>query len=149
MRNCWRSQLPRDRGRTRRACSWAPHRSSSLTIVIISWSGPQGAAPECLPSLLAQAPADATVVVFHTAVLAHFTDQARTTFEQQLHELSAQRPFTWIQGEPQPDAQPRLRLAQLANGQIHTAHPLAHYHPHGAWLEWASAGLIEQPIIPG
>ncbi|MGH3995390.1 MAG: DUF2332 family protein, partial [Pseudonocardiaceae bacterium] len=35
----------------------------------------QGDATECPPSLLAQAPENTTVVVFHTAVLAHFTDQ--------------------------------------------------------------------------
>lgn len=109
----------------------------------------QGDATECLPSLLTQAPENTTVVVFHTAVLAHFTDQSRIAFQQQLHELSAQRPFTWVQGEPRPDPQPRLRLAQLADGQTHTEHSLARYHPHGAWLEWASAGLIEQANHPG
>lgn len=99
----------------------------------------QGDAAECLPELVAQAPEDATVVVFHTAVLAHFTQQARTAFEQRLHEVSAQRPITWIQGEPRPDQQPRLRLAQLNDGRLRADHPLGRYHPHGAWLEWVAS----------
>ncbi|MCA1703751.1 MAG: DUF2332 domain-containing protein [Actinobacteria bacterium] len=96
----------------------------------------QGDATQRLPDLLAQAPENTTVVVFHTAVLAHFTPQARTAFRHQLQGLSAQRPITWIQAEPRPDQQPRLRLAQLDNGQIQADHPLGRYHPHGAWLEW-------------
>ncbi|MGH3972629.1 MAG: DUF2332 domain-containing protein [Pseudonocardiaceae bacterium] len=95
-----------------------------------------GDATERLPDLIAQAPADTTVVVFHTAVLAHFTQPARAAFVHQLQQLSALRPLTWIQGEPRPDQQPRLRLAQLANGHIQTELPLGRYHPHGAWLEW-------------
>ncbi|MGH3929193.1 MAG: DUF2332 family protein [Pseudonocardiaceae bacterium] len=101
----------------------------------------QGDATERLPELLAQAPDATTVVVFHTAVLAHFTPQARTAFGLQLQELSAQRPITWIQAEPRPDQQPRLRLALLDDGQIHTHHPLGRYHPHGACLEWVSNDL--------
>lgn len=98
----------------------------------------QGDATELLPGLLAQAPADSTVVVFHTAVLAHFTAESRTTFVRRLPELSTLRPFTWIQGEPGPDRQPRLRITQLANGRIQTDDLLGLYHPHGAWLEWVS-----------
>lgn len=64
------------------------------------------------------------MIVFHTAVLAHFTQHARTAFGQQLRELSAQRPITWIQGEPRPDQQPQLRLALLGNGRIQADHPL-------------------------
>lgn len=44
----------------------------------------QGDATEALPAFLVQAPPDTTVVVFHTAVLAHFTQQARTAFAQRL-----------------------------------------------------------------
>jgi hypothetical protein len=51
------------------------------------------------------------------------------------------RPITWIQGEPRPDQQPRLCLAQLANARIQTELPLGRYHPHGAWLEWVSDDL--------
>lgn len=101
----------------------------------------QGDATESVSDALAQAPDDTTVVVFHTAVLAHFTKQARTAFARRLQELSALRPVTWVQGEPRPDQQPRLRLALLSNGRVQTDHPLGRYHPHGAWLEWVNADL--------
>lgn len=102
----------------------------------------RGDATDSLPDALAQAPDDATVVVFHTAVLAHFTEQARSAFVGRLRELSALRPITWVQGEPRPDRLPRLRLTQLAGGHVRADHPLGHYHPHGAWLEWMNAEVI-------
>lgn len=98
----------------------------------------QGDATATMPDLLAHAPHDTTVVVFHTAVLAHFTQQARAAFVQRLLELSTKRPIIWVQGEPRPDEEPRLRLAQLDDGQTQIDHPLGRYHPHGAWLEWVS-----------
>lgn len=76
--------------------------------------------------------------MFHTAVLAHFTAQARAAFVQQLKELSKQRSIVWIQAEPRPDDQPRLRLAYLTDGEIKDDYPLGRYHPHGAWLEWVT-----------
>ena len=102
----------------------------------------QGNATGQLPALLAQPPADTTVVVYHTAVLSHFTDQDRTEFVRTLPELSAQRPFTWLQGESGPNRVPRLRIAQLDGGQIQAEHLLGSYHPHGAWLEWLNTDLV-------
>ncbi|MGH3683753.1 MAG: DUF2332 family protein [Pseudonocardiaceae bacterium] len=46
----------------------------------------------------------------NTAVLAHFTQQARTGFAQRLLELSTWRPITWVQGKPRTDQQPRRTL---------------------------------------
>ncbi|MGQ0777245.1 MAG: DUF2332 domain-containing protein [Pseudonocardiales bacterium] len=98
----------------------------------------QGDAAEALPSLLDQTPHDMTVVVYHTAVLVHFTEATSAAFVPRLLELSRQRSITWIQGEPGPDRQPLLRLAQLADGELQTDYLLGRYHPHGAWLEWLS-----------
>lgn len=139
---------PADR-RWLRALIWPDHPERAERLDLAAQAAARGALPqihrgdatETLPELLAQAPPETTVTVFHTAVLAHFTQQARTAFAQCLRELSTQRPITWVQGEPRPDDQPRLRLAQLANGQIQAEHPLGRYHPHGAWLEWVRADL--------
>lgn len=97
----------------------------------------RGEACDTLPDLLAQAPADTTVIIYHTAVLLHLTGQARTAFLRLLPQLSTQRPITWLQGETDPDRRRCLRLAQLDNGQLRTEHLLGRYQPHGAWLEWA------------
>lgn len=136
---------PTDR-RWLRALIWPDHpdRAHRLDLAARSAArGPrphihQGDAAELLPDLLAQAPADTTVVVYHTAVIVHFTAATSTAFVPRLLELSAQRPITWIQGEPGPDRQPCLRLTQLAGGQFQADYLLGRYHPHGAWLEWLS-----------
>jgi hypothetical protein len=103
-----------------------------------------GDATECLPELLTQAPADTTVVVFRTAVLTHFTPHARATFEQQLHQLCMLRPITGIQGEPRPEQQPRLRLAQLANARIQTELPLCPISPPRSL---AGMGQHRDPLV--
>jgi hypothetical protein len=133
-----------------RALIWPDHPNRAQRLDLAARAAARGPLPvihrgdatECLPGLLTQAPDGTTVVVFHTAVLAHFTAKDRTAFVQRLGELSAQRPITWVMGEPRPDDQPRLRLALLANGKIQNERPLGRYHPHGAWLEWVSATQI-------
>jgi hypothetical protein len=139
---------PADR-RWLRALVWPDHADRAERLDLAARAAARGRLPVIhrgnatgqLPTLLAQAPAGTTVVVYHTAVLSHFTDQDRTEFVRMLPELSAQRPLTWIQGESGPDRVPRLRVAQLDGGQIQVEHLLGHYHPHGAWLEWLDAGL--------
>lgn len=136
---------PTDR-RWLRALIWPDHpdRAQRLDVAARAAArGPrphihQGDAAEALPDLLDQAPRDTTVVVYHTAVLVHFTEATSTAFVPRLLELSRQRSITWIQGEPGSDRRPCLRLAQLADGQLQTDDLLGRYHPHGAWLEWVS-----------
>lgn len=133
---------PADR-RWLRALIWPDHPDRAQRLDLAARAAARGPVPhihpgdatECLPELLTQAPADTTVVVFHTAVLTHFTQHARAAFEEQLQQLCTLRPITWIQGEP------RLRLAQLANARIQTELPLGRYHPHGAWLEWVNTEI--------
>ncbi|HEX2298567.1 MAG TPA: DUF2332 domain-containing protein [Pseudonocardiaceae bacterium] len=139
---------PADR-RWLRALVWPDHPGRAQRLDLAARAAARGRLPVIhrgnaagkLPALLAQAPAGTTVVVYHTAVLSHFTDQDRTKFVRTLPELSARRPFTWVQGESGLDRVPRLRVAQLADGQIQAEHVLGHYHPHGAWLEWLDADL--------
>jgi hypothetical protein len=54
-----------------------------------------------LPALAATAPAGATLVVFHSGVLAYLGDDDRTAFARTVRSLEA----TWISNEP-PWAQP-------------------------------------------
>ena len=88
-----------------------------------------------LPALAAQAPADATLVVFHSAVLAYVSPQDRQRFAAIVRGLLA----VWLSNEapsllpdvPVPDYQgwPFL-LAR--DGRV----PLAFADGHGAWLQW-------------
>jgi hypothetical protein len=91
-----------------------------------------------LQTLAATAPRDATLVVFHTAVLGYLTDAAeRNAFAETATKLGG----VWISNEVPgvfPDiaaktAAPRPRGAFLlaVNGE-----PVAWTDPHGAWVKW-------------
>ncbi len=96
-----------------------------------------------ISSLVAQAPSDATVVVFHTAVLAYVDPAGRDTFASLMGSL----PVRWISNEvPEtfpaiaasaPPAPPGPQLTLLALDGV----PLAYAAPHGQHLSWfASLG---------
>ena len=91
-----------------------------------------------LPALAAAAPADATLVVFHTAVLAYVADPGtRARFIRTVQALGA----TWISNEvpgvfaeiaaktPQP--RPTGAFLLSIDGK-----PVAWTDPHGAWIDW-------------
>lgn len=98
---------------------------------------------EQLPAAVDAAPADAAVCVFHTAFLAHVARDERDRFTRQIQSLSTRRTIYWIQAEPphphRDPAEPRLRLTMCDRGEISGEWPLAHYQPHGAWLEWLTS----------
>ena len=88
-----------------------------------------------LPALAAEAPADATLVIFHTAVLAYIADpEARARFAGTVRDLNA----VWISNET-----PRIFPAELpvpgppgafllsVDGE-----PTAWTDPHGGWIDW-------------
>ncbi len=91
-----------------------------------------------LPALAAQAPSDATLVVFHTAVLAYLPDLAdRATFAHTVESLNA----IWIANEAPGviDAEPATHAWPsgfdpflLARNQ----QPVAWVDPHGTSIEW-------------
>jgi hypothetical protein len=94
-----------------------------------------------LPALAAEAPVDATLVVFHTAVLAYVEDaDARRGFARMMGDLDA----VWISNETPgvfpdigarlADRGPRGALLLSVNGE-----PTAWTDPHGAWIEWIAA----------
>ncbi len=97
---------------------------------------------ESLPALVAQVPAEATLVVFHTAVLAYLDPAGVDRFAAQLAALAAQRPGTvWLSNEaahvvPQvarrlPDGVPPGRFVLAVDGR-----PVAYTMGHGQGVEW-------------
>lgn len=102
-----------------------------------------------LPALLADAPPDATLVVFHSAVLPYVDGAARVAFREAVESSRA----VWIANEA-PTQIPGLSAATVA---AHPAHhyllcrdgrPLARADPHAAWLEWLDDGSAI-PVTPG
>jgi hypothetical protein len=95
-----------------------------------------------LPALAAQAPAGATLVVYHSAVLAYVTPDKRRQFASVLASLAA----VWLSNEgpgvipdlPVPD------LSQLASENVPFVltrdgrAPLAFTDSHGTWVHWLS-----------
>ncbi|GAB4054153.1 DUF2332 domain-containing protein [Catellatospora paridis] len=97
---------------------------------------------ESLARLAEQAPAEATLVVFHTAVLAYLDAAGVDRFATQMAELARQRPGTvWLSNEaprvvPQvaarlPREAPPGRFALAVDGR-----PVAFTMPHGQGVEW-------------
>ena len=99
-----------------------------------------------LHNLVEQAPADAAVVVFHSAVMGYLARGERERFRQTIRELSAGRGCHWLSNEgntvmeqsdgssvvPQLDeARLRGRFLLLQDGD-----PVAIAGPHGQSLEW-------------
>jgi hypothetical protein len=88
-----------------------------------------------LPALAAQAPADATLVVYHTSVLTYVAPGERWRFFAAVGELEA----VWLSNEV-PGVVPGVLSAAreesaavlVRDGRV----PLAHTDPHGAWLRW-------------
>ena len=96
-----------------------------------------------LAELAADAPRDATLVVFHTAVLAYVRNQAqRDAFAHSVRELGA----VWISNEAPgvfpaiaaqlPEPAPRGKFVLAVDGR-----PVAFSDPHGAVLQWITGRL--------
>lgn len=88
----------------------------------------------------ATAPEDATLVVFHSAVLAYLDVEQRGNFREAVGELAARRPTVWLSNEGPgvvvdlnlPDGPVPFVLAR--DGEA-----LATASPHGDWVAWLSA----------
>jgi len=91
-----------------------------------------------LAALAAEAPADATLVVFHSAVLAYFTAQERERFARLVGELRGH----WISNEGLgvlPEVRARLTVKPPDPGLFVVAqdgHPVAFAGGHGQSLHW-------------
>jgi hypothetical protein len=88
-----------------------------------------------LPALAAEAPDDATLVVFHTAVLAYVAKDLRESFAATVRDLGA----VWLSNEAAgvlswvdvPDP-PRDAFTLVRDG----TQPLGFTEGHGRWVRW-------------
>jgi hypothetical protein len=104
-----------------------------------------------LPTVLDEAPEDATLVIFHTAVLVYVGQEHVQAFANELARQSQSREIVWISNEsagvvPQITAlAPPVREAQKLLGRTHFRKGfrqdefLGVTHTHGAELEWMSS----------
>jgi hypothetical protein len=99
-----------------------------------------------LRSVAAQAPPDATLVIFHTAVLAYVLQvEARDAFGETVRSLGAR----WLANEGADILRPRQHPGEqpwptgdfvLTLDRV----PLARTDPHGTWIEWSPRGQAGQ-----
>lgn len=95
-----------------------------------------GDALNLLPELVATAPLDTTLCVFHSFTVNQFSAEQRKRLTSLLLELSTQRSVFRISYEGVSGADhPQLRLLSYAQGSI-TEQLLANCSSHGRWLEW-------------
>ena len=93
-----------------------------------------------LPALAAQAPRDATLVIYHSAVLYQVSPDKREQFASIVRQLGA----VWLANEAPgvvPGvAAPAASEDRLAHVLARDGHAVAMTESHGAWLEWLPAG---------
>jgi hypothetical protein len=90
-----------------------------------------------LPALAAQAPAGATLVIYHSAVLAYVAPDDRAMLAETVASLGA----VWLSNEaagvipgmPGP-ARDGAAFVVVRDGRV----PIAFADPHGTWLQWLS-----------
>lgn len=88
-----------------------------------------------LAALAAQAPDDATLVVFHCAVLAYVDTDRRQAFADAVAALGA----VWLSNEAPAVLPVTETMSSRSGGFVLVrdgATPLASTDPHGAWIEW-------------
>jgi hypothetical protein len=88
------------------ACVWSDHAERRRRLeeaIRVARSAPPvvaaGDLVDDLPDLLAQAPTQATLVVFHSAVLGYVSPDRRAAFAGVLTEMSRHREVVWISNE--------------------------------------------------
>ena len=90
-----------------------------------------------LVAFASAAPHSATLVVFHSAVLAYLDDGERRLFQEQLAAVRQSRPLVWLSNEGPgvvvdvPITSPAVPFV-LATDHV----PVALTGPHGDWMEW-------------
>lgn len=89
-----------------------------------------------LSKLTKDIPKNMAICVMHSFVLNQFSDEARSSFEKQLCELSSQRDIWRISLEWLDTEQPQLCLDHYSSGNLTERNILAICHQHGEWLDW-------------
>jgi hypothetical protein len=137
------------------ACVWSDHperrRRLEAAIALAKADAPvvsRGDLVDDLPALLAEAPDDAELVVFHSAVLSYVSADRRQAFAGVLAEASKRRPIVWVSNEAYGIVReitalaPQQREHQFLLGRTRFTDGrrrdelLALAHPHGAALSW-------------
>jgi hypothetical protein len=97
-----------------------------------------------LPALAARAPAGATLVVYHSAVLAYVSPAGRRRFARTVRGLAA---ATWLSSEA-PGVVPDVPLRTFRDSTFVLARdgrtPLALVDGHGDWLRWLPDGELRR-----
>ena len=137
------------------ACVWSDHadrRRRLQAAIDLARSAPpsvmRGDLVDDLPTLLAGAPPDPTLVVFHSAVLAYVSEERRAAFANVLAETSMDREVVWISNEG-PGVVARFTAGPPAIGRLSFRvgrttfskrvgedELLALAHPHGLEMTW-------------
>ncbi|HEX5295600.1 MAG TPA: DUF2332 family protein [Streptosporangiaceae bacterium] len=101
-----------------------------------------------LPALVAQAPADETLVIYHSAVLAYVAPEDRERFAGIVRSLAA----VWFSNEA-PGVVPGVPLSDRDDGTFVLARDgrqaLARTDGHGDWVEWLPAEPVRQSGAAG
>jgi hypothetical protein len=143
-----------------RACLWPeqPERIERLEAAIgIAREAPppllRGDALALLPGVIAAAPPEATVCVFHSMVMTYFPREYRAHFIEVLRVAALRRPIAWValeaprvvpgivppaleDGADAERTSAMIISLTLLDGARREDRVLARAHPHGAWLEW-------------
>jgi hypothetical protein len=103
---------------------------------------------EDLARVLAEAPQESLLVVFHSAVLGYVSPERREAFAQGLADASRHREIVWVSNEPlgvlarlaaSPAAGGRQQFLVARTTFTHGAarsDVLARVHPHGSEMTW-------------
>ena len=141
-----------------RACVWSDHSERRRRLdAAIELARPRppvvvaGDLVDDLPALLAQAPGDAQLVVFHSAVLGYVAADRRRAFQDVLARESARRPIVWLSNEA-PGLVPEVAAMAPASADLRFLlgrtrfaggrrrdELLAQSHPHGTEMTWLGA----------
>lgn len=99
-----------------------------------------------LVSLADRAPADAALVVFHSAVMGYLSADGRSRFRSTVQDLAAGRGCHWLSNEGETviaQADGSTVVPEMAAGRLrgnflllHNGRPVAITGPHGQSLEW-------------
>jgi hypothetical protein len=94
-----------------------------------------GDALALLPELIAAAPADATLCLYHTHVTYQFTPAMREELDEILRAAARKRPMMRLSCEGARDDPPQLLLEQLI-GEGRGERVLADTSGHASWVAW-------------
>jgi hypothetical protein len=98
----------------------------------------EGDAVERVPDLIAEAPADATLVVYSTLVLYQLPDEAVDRLRATRAAASEGRPVHWLSCDPEVAVtDPTYRHVRFAGGEARD-HRLARFDAYGSWLRWSA-----------